>query len=640
MISLRQVTLRRGTEKLIEGLDLRIPAGQRMGIVGRNGTGKSSLFALLLGELSPDTGDVDVPANLDIATVRQEAPAGRQAALDFVLDGDTELRAIQNRLEAAEAEGDGLALAELHGRMAEIDGYAAHARAARLLHGLGFSPETHGAPIDAFSGGWRMRLNLAAALMRRCDVLLLDEPTNHLDLDAVLWLQGYLASHPATLLIISHDRDFLDGVTSHTLHLEHGRATLYNGNYSAFEKMRAEAKLQQQAAFEAQQKRVAELQAFVDRFRAKATKARQAQSKLKQIERMETVEAAHWDTPFSFRFLTPDRLPETLVRVDNAAIGYDDTPLVAGIKLRIVPGDRIAVLGRNGAGKSTVMKMLAGELAPMAGEVQLDRYLNIGYFAQHQLEQLDDAASAATHLQRADPKASEQHIRDFLGGFDFRGDKALDPIGPFSGGEKARLALALVVHEKPNLLLLDEPTNHLDLDMRHALEIALQNYDGAVVLVAHDRHLIDATCEQLWRVDDGHMAPFDGDLNEYAKWLVNQRSNTEGETAPAAAGKAGGGSSDSGRSRRDAAAQRSREKPMRNAMKQAEREMSTLEEKLAALDKELAKPSVYSSRTEAARLSQEQGRLRKQLEAAEAQWMENAEALEAERRDDDASLAS
>jgi ATP-binding cassette subfamily F protein 3 len=628
MIGFNQVTLRRGPRKLLENVNLRLHGGQRVGIVGRNGTGKSSLFSLLLGELTADAGEVDMPAGLDIATVRQETPAGSQPAIDFVLDGDTELRDIQRRLEKAEAEADGNAMGELHARLGEIDGYAATARAARLLHGLGFSPDTHSAPIDAFSGGWRMRLNLAAALMRRCDLLLLDEPTNHLDMDAVFWLQDYLSSHPATLLIISHDRDFLDAIIQQTLHLEHGQANLYSGNYSAFEKMRAEAKLQQQAAFEAQQKRVNELQGFVDRFRAQATKARQAQSKLKQIERMETVEAAHWDTPFSFRFLKPNRLPETLVRVDKAAIGYDGTPLVAGIKLRIVPGDRIAILGRNGAGKSTVMKMLADELGAMHGEIQHDRYINIGYFAQHQLEQLDDNASAATHVQRADPKASEQHIRNFLGGFDFHGDKALEPIGPFSGGEKARLALALVVHAKPNLLLLDEPTNHLDLDMRHALELALQAYDGAVVLVAHDRHLIDATCEQLWRVDDGHIAPFDGDLDDYAKWLTSQRANSEGDTPTAATANSAGKSAGGAQNRRDAAEQRAREKPLRNAIKQSEREMATLEEKLANVEKELAKPSVYGNPTEVARLSQEQGKLRKQLGAAEAQWMENAEALE------------
>lgn len=628
MIAFKDLTLRRGSRKLLENVNVRFQPGQRIGIVGQNGTGKTSLFQLLLGELSADSGEVATPANLDIATVRQHSPAGEQPAIEFVLDGDTELREIEARLARAEAEADGNAMAELHGRMAEIDGYSATARAAKLLHGLGFAPDTHYAPLDSFSGGWRMRLNLAAALMRRCDLLLLDEPTNHLDMDAVFWLQGYLAGHPATLVIISHDRDFLDALITHTLHLEGGHANLYTGNYSAFETMRAEAKLQQQAAYENQQKKLAQLQGFVDRFRAKATKARQAQSKLKQMERMETVEAAHWDTPFSFAFRQPERLPETLLRMDNAQAGYDGVPLISGIKLRIVPGDRLAILGRNGAGKSTIMKLLAGELAPVGGEVQHDKYTRVGYFAQHQLEILDDNASASTHLQRQAPRASEQEIRDFLGSFDFHGDKALEPIAPFSGGEKARLALALVVYDRPSLLLLDEPTNHLDLDMRHALETALAGYTGAVIMIAHDRHLIDATCDQLWRVDDGALAPFDGDLDDYAKWLTRQNTAREGSGKPTKATTDGGSGADS---RRSAATQREKEKPLRRAIKQAEAEMAKLEDKIKTVEKEMAKPSVYGNQTEIARLSQEQGRLRKQLDAAERQWMENAEALEAQK---------
>ncbi|MGB7756702.1 MAG: ATP-binding cassette domain-containing protein [Salinisphaera sp.] len=625
MIAFKHVTLRRGPRKLLEDVDLRLQAGQRVGIVGANGTGKSSLLSMMLGELSPDAGEIDIPPGVEIATVRQHAPAGAQPAIEFVLDGDIELRAIESRLAKAEADNDGNAMAELHGRLAEIDGYAARARAARLLHGLGFAPSTHNAPIDDFSGGWRMRLNLASALMRRCDLLLLDEPTNHLDMDAVFWLQEYLGAHPATLVVISHDRDFLDALATHTLHLEHGKAILYTGNYSRFEMMRAEAKAQQQAAYENQQKKLNQLQGFVDRFRAQATKARQAQSKLKQMERMEKVEAAHWDTPFSFQFLKPDRLPDTLLRVDDADVGYDDAPLVADIKLRLIPGDRLAILGRNGAGKSTVMKLLAGELAPMGGDVQYDKYLNVGYFAQHQLEVLDNSASAAQHLQRQDPKASEQHIRDFLGGFDFRGDKALEPIAPFSGGEKARLALALVVHTKPNLLLLDEPTNHLDLDMRHALETALAGFTGAVVMIAHDRHLIDATCDQLWRVADGSLEPFDGDLDDYAKWISRQNSAREGTDTKKPAATGSGGAAD----RRSSAEQRAKEKPLRNALKKAENEMERLTKQIETVEAELSKPSVYENPTESARLSQEQGRLRKQLDAAEATWMKNAEALDA-----------
>ncbi len=629
MIDFKNVSLRRGPRELIAGLNWRIQPGERIGIVGQNGTGKTSLFQLLLGEIHPDAGDIAGTEGLDIATVRQHEPAGPQPAIEYVLDGDHELRSVEAELSRAEAEGNGTRQAELHGRLAEIDGYAARARAARLLHGLGFAADVHDRPLDSFSGGWRMRLNLAAALMRRCDLLLLDEPTNHLDMDAVFWLQEYLASHPATLLIISHDRDFLDAVTQTTLHLEHRRAYYYSGNYTAFEAMRAEAKAQQQAAYENQQKKLAQLQHFVDRFRAKATKARQAQSKLKQMERMEKVEAAHVDSPFQFEFRQPSRLSDTLIRLDNAAVGYDGQPLVSGIKLRLVPGDRLAILGRNGAGKSTVMKLLAGALEPLDGEVQPDRYLNVGYFAQHQLEQLDSKASALEHLQRAEPNAREQDLRDFLGGFDFHGDKALEPIGPFSGGEKARLALALVVHARPNLLLLDEPTNHLDLDMRHALETALAGYTGAVVMIAHDRHLIDATCEQIWYVSEGHLAPFDGDLDDYRKWLAGQGAAREGGRSKASASLSAANGSDSGHK----ADRRQRVKSLQKTVKQAETEMNRLTREIESVNQELAKPSVYSNPTESARLGQEQSRLKRQLETIEARWLKDAEALESLQKD-------
>ncbi|HLQ84940.1 MAG TPA: ATP-binding cassette domain-containing protein [Salinisphaeraceae bacterium] len=610
--------LRRGPHQLLTDINLTIHGGQRVGIVGRNGTGKTSLFALLLGELGADAGEVHVPAGLTIATVRQSTPSGNQSALDFVLDGDAELRRVQAALAEAEAAADGLAQAELHARMAAIDGYAAHARAARLLHGLGFAPDRHLAPIDSFSGGWRMRLNLAAALMCRSDLLLLDEPTNHLDMDAVLWLQGFLASYGGTLLVISHDRDFLDAVTNHILHLAQGRATLYPGNYSAFEKLRAEQALQQQAAHEAQQKRIAEMQQFIDRFRAKATKARQAQSRIKQIERMQTVAAAHWDTPFHFQFLAPERLPETLLRLDQTAVGYDDQALLSALKLRLAPGDRLAILGRNGAGKSTLMKLLAGVLQPLAGEMQRHRYLRVGYFAQHQLEQLDGQASPLTHLQRLAPQAGEQELRDFLGGFAFRGERALEPVAPFSGGEKARLALAQVVYRRPNLLLLDEPTNHLDLDMRHALEQALQDYSGAVVLIAHDRHLIDATCDQLWRVADGALEPFAGDMDDYARWLQRQNANIEGatHTRPKAAG---------GQPRQQDA---QRDKHLRRQLAKAEQQLTHLEQQLAAIDADLSKPSVYGNPSASARLGQERARLQQRLEATETEWLQHAAALE------------
>ena len=588
MLKIDRVTLRRGPQPLLHDVSLTVHAGQRVGVVGRNGTGKSSLFALLLGELAPDTGEVEVPAALTVATVRQEAPGGDRPAVEYVLAGDGELRRLEADIARAEA-GDG--------------------------------------DSDAFSGGWRMRRNLARALMCRADLLLLDEPTNHLDLDAVLWLQDYLAAYPGTLMVISHDRDFLDAVATHTLHLARRTATLYTGGYSAFEKLLAEQAAHQQAQHEAQQKRLAEMQAFVDRFRAKATKARQAQSRLKQMERMTRTEPAHWDAPFSFRFLAPERLPTWLLRLDGAAVGHDGPALVSGIKLTLAPGDRIALLGRNGAGKSTVMRLLAGELPALDGDMQRDRYLRVGYFAQHQLEQLDAAASPLTHLQRLDPRASEQSLRDFLGGFDFHGDRALEPVAPLSGGEKARLALALVVYRRPNLLLLDEPTNHLDLDMRHALERALQDFEGAMVLVAHDRHLIDATCDDLWRIADGRCKPFDGNLDDYAAWLRAQQANVEGEPDTATA-SARPSARDQ---RREAAERRQRQKPLRDEIKRLEKELAGLERELAEVETALADPAIYERADDrVAELSREQGALRKRLDAAEEAWLEAAERLETE----------
>jgi len=620
MLSFNQVTIRRGPHRLLAGVEGTIHAGQKVGVVGRNGTGKSSLFALIVRALDADAGTVDIAGDLSIASVRQRTPAGRQSALDFVLDGDAELRHLQRRLQQAESDGDNHAIAELHACMAAIDGYAAHARAARLLHGLGFAPATHDNAIDTFSGGWRMRLNLAAALMCRSDLLLLDEPTNHLDLDAVLWLQDYLGRYPGTLLVISHDRDFLDAVTDVTLHLRDGSAAFYSGNYSAFEAMRAAQLVQQQAAHEAQQKRMAQMQRFVDRFRAKATKARQAQSRIKMLERIEKVEAAHQDTPFSFSFTAPERLPDTLLRLENIAVGHDGRALIGNIKLRLAPGDRLVVLGRNGAGKSTLMKLLAGELAPLRGDMQRHRYLRIGYFAQHQLEQLDETASPVEHLLRLDPAAGEQDLRDFLGGFDFRGDRALQPIAPLSGGEKARLALACIVYQRPNLLLLDEPTNHLDLDMRHALQRALRDYPGAMVLIAHDRHLIDATCDQIWRVADGAFEPFNGDLDDYARWLRQQQANIESGTDIA-----------SDTSIPDKPRQQHQHRQRKNAqreMQKAERTMNRLEQDIATLDQRMAEPAVATDPDKASRLATERAAAASRLESAESDWLAAAETLE------------
>ncbi len=529
MLQLDHLSLRRGPRLLIDDASAQIHPGQRVGLTGANGTGKSSLFALILGEFGPDAGSLQLPKDWVIAHVAQHTPADARPAIDYALDGDAELRHIEAQLIEAEQADDGHRLGQLHERMDHIGGYQARARAARLLHGLGFKPGEEERPVSDFSGGWRMRLNLAKALMCRSDLLLLDEPTNHLDLDAVIWLEDWLKRYPGTLLLISHDRDFLDNVVTQVAHIEQGRLTLYTGNYTAFERARAERLANQQAAFEKQQREISHMQAFVDRFRAKATKARQAQSRLKALERMTVIAPAHVDSPFHFAFKPPAKNPRPLLRLDEAAAGYGDTAIFSDARFSLNPGDRVGLLGPNGAGKSTLIKLLAGDLTPLAGERLAAQDLAIGYFAQHQLEQLHPAHSALEHLQQLDPKASEQSLRDFIGGFGFNGDRATCPVAPFSGGEKARLVLALLVYQKPNLLLLDEPTNHLDLEMRLALAEALQDFAGAMVIVSHDRHLLRVTCDQLVLVHGGRVREFDGDLDDYPAWLAQQQRD-----APAA----------------------------------------------------------------------------------------------------------
>src|SRR5512139_440071 len=509
MLRLDRVTLARGANRLLEDASLTVHAGHRIGIVGPNGCGKSTLFALLRGELHPDAGDVTMPPRWTIAHVAQETPAVEAPAIEFVMDGDPELRAVERALREAEqdhaADGhavDGHAIAELHHRLEAIDGYAARARAATLLAGLGFADARHADPVASFSGGWRMRLNLAQALMARSDLLLLDEPTNHLDLDAVMWLEEWLARYPGTLLLILHYRDFIDDVVDGIAHFDGRRLKSDGGNYSDFERERAAQLAVQQAAYEKQQRTIAHLKAFVDRFRAKATKARQAQSRLKALERMEVIAAAHVDSPFSFAFAPARVSAKQLVRLDAATLGYAGAPPVfERLDASLLAGDRIGLLGRNGAGKSTLAKALAGTLPLGAGQRLVAQNLSVGYFAQHQLEQLDPAASPLLHLARIDAGAREQELRDFLGGFDFRGDMVTADVARFSGGEKARLVLAMIVRAKPHLLILDEPTNHLDIEMREALAEALQDFDGALVVVAHDRHLLRATTDSLWLVD-------------------------------------------------------------------------------------------------------------------------------------------
>ena len=630
MLVLNELTLYRGPRLLFEGASLTIFPGHKVGLTGANGVGKSSLFALLRDELKQDAGEFDMPPGWVIAHVAQEMPAVDTPAIDYVMAGDEELVRLSAELRDAEDAHDGARIAALHARIETIDGYTARSRAGRLLHGLGFSGDQENQPVRAFSGGWRMRLNLGRALMCRSDLLLLDEPTNHLDLDAVLWLEDWLRAYPGTLLLISHDRDFLDAVTDHVLHIDHNELKLYNGNYSTFERRRAEQLAGQQAAFEKQQRQIARIRSYVDRFRAKATKARQAQSRLKALERMALITPAHVDTPFNFEFFTPPQLPTPLLQFDRASVGYGARTVVSGIDLSLAPGDRIGLLGANGAGKSTLIKALAGELAPLAGERVESPGLRIGYFAQHQLEQLRAQESPLQHLLRIDPGAPEQSLRDFLGGFGFVGDAALAPVAPFSGGEKARLVLALLVYQRPNLLLLDEPTNHLDLDVRHALDLALQDFTGAVVLVSHDRHLLRTVCDGFILVAEGRAVPFDGDLEDYRQRLMQRHTSRDQD------GRADVEHSAEARKnkRRDEAERRQRLQPLKREAERREKDVLRLESKKASLEQQLADPGLYEAQNKERlrALLSEQTHMLQELAAAEELWLVAHEALEQAER--------
>jgi len=633
MLRIVNLTLARGALRLLEGASLTVHAGHRVGIVGPNGSGKSSLFALLRGELLPEAGSVDLPPRWTIAHVAQETPAVERAALDFVLDGDVELRAVEAALAAEERahHADGHALAELHHQYEEIGGYAARARAAELLAGLGVADARHGDPVASFSGGWRMRLNLAQALAARSDLLLLDEPTNHLDLDAVLWLEDWLKRYAGTLLLVTHDRDFLDAVAQSIVHVDGGKLKHYGGNYSAFERERAAQLALQQAAYAKQQRQIAHLQSFVDRFRAKATKAKQAQSRLKTLERMERIAAAHVDSPFGFEFAPAGTHARQLVRLEHATLRYGAAaPVFESLELSILAGDRIGLLGPNGAGKSTLVKALAGTMPLARGERHVAQNLAIGYFAQHQLEQLDADASALLHLQRIDPLARDQALRDFLGGFDFRGAMADAPVAQFSGGEKARLVLAMIVRRRPQLLILDEPTNHLDIEMREALAEALQDFDGALIVVAHDRHLIAATTDTLLLVNDGRVVPFDGDLDDYRDWVLALRRRGGASDGAERAGDAPGRRSVK---RAEAAARQKRsdaKKPLVAQQAKLEGEMRALEAEKAALDAWLATPDAYAeeAKEKLKPAIERSGEITWELARREAAWLELAEALD------------
>ncbi|HLW04291.1 MAG TPA: ATP-binding cassette domain-containing protein, partial [Azoarcus sp.] len=608
MIQFRKLRLARGARTLFENATLQLHPGWRIGLTGANGSGKSSLFALLRGELQPDQGELELPPGWVVAHVAQETPALEKSAFDYALDGDVELRRIEADLVAAETAHDGERIGELHARLGEIDGYAAPARAAALLDGLGFLQTDFDRPVADFSGGWRMRLNLAQALMCRSDLLLLDEPTNHLDLDTVIWLEQWLNEYRGTLLLISHDRDFLDACVSHVLSIEQQRATLYVGGYSDFERQRGERLAQQQALHERQQREIAHMEDYVRRFRAKATKARQAQSRIKALERMERVAAAHIDSPFSFSFRDAPPAPDPLLVLEEAAAGYDGRTVLADLRLQLRPGERIGLLGRNGAGKSTLIKLLADELALSAGVRTEGKGLAIGYFAQHQLETLRPAESPLQHMLRLDPIAREQDLRDYLGGFAFRGNgeggtetPATAACEAFSGGEKTRLALALLIWRRPNLLLLDEPTNHLDLEMRHALTCALQDFDGAMVLVSHDRALLSATCDRFLLVDDGRVEEFEGDLGDYRDWLAARRA----EIAYAAQ-SAGSGAEKAARKadraqvvadRKERLAER---RPLTKERDQLERRLDSWQKEKTQIDERLADPALYADSDSAA----------------------------------------
>ncbi|MDR5902511.1 ATP-binding cassette domain-containing protein [Halomonas icarae] len=642
MIALRQVSLQRGTQALLEGADLTLHAGHKAGIVGANGAGKSSLFKLLLGELTPDRGEVEMSGGQRIAHMAQEVEALSRSLLDHVLDGHTELRRAEAALAEAREAVDVHREAELHGVIEALDGYSAPARAAQLLVGLGFAQQDLERPLSSFSGGWRMRVNLARTLFMPSDLLLLDEPTNHLDLDALLWLEQWLTRYPGTLLLISHDRDFLDAVCDSIVHFDRRSLVLYRGNYTTFERTRAEKLALQQAEAAKQQARREEIERFVARFRAKATKARAAQSRLKMLERMGDIAVAHADSPFHFSLPAADKTSHPLLVLDEARLGYrpggetPDTERVQldNVRLTLLPGQRIGLLGPNGAGKSTLIKALTGELPLLAGKRIAGEHLKVGYFAQHQLEGLDLVSTPFMHVQRLSPTASDQEIRNFLGGFGFPGDDVFGEVGRFSGGEKARLALALVAWQKPNLLLLDEPTNHLDLEMREALTEALAGFEGTVIIVSHDRHLLRASVDEFWRVADHRVEPFDGDLEDYRLWL---KARLEGERREARGDRqerqleGGVPREDRKASRRAAAELREKLRPLKKQRDRAEQAMEKVQAELAGVEEVLGDAELYTDPARKEELTAtlaRQGELKSRLEDLEAEWLAAEEALE------------
>lgn len=629
MINLSNISLRRGRKVLFENVTLQVHSGQRLGVVGANGSGKSSLFAMLLGDLEADDGDFCLDAADRIAHVAQQSPDTIDTAVDYVMDGDEELRELQGLISAGEADARQPDLHLLYERMEAIDGFTARARAAKLLHGLGFAADEFEKPVNAFSGGWRMRLNLARALMCRSDVLLLDEPTNHLDLPAILWLERWLKRYEGILLIVSHDRDFLDQVCTRIAHIENESVQLFTGNYSQFETLRAEQLAQQQAMYSRQQKDIKHIQSYVDRFRYKASKARQAQSRLKMLERMQKIAPAHVDSPFRFHFLEAEKQPQHLLGLTDATAGYGDSVILQGVDLHLSAGDRIGLLGVNGAGKSTLVKALSTGDTLLDGERVLSKDTKIGYFAQHQLELLDPEQSPIDHLRDYAPDDREQDHRNYLGRFGFAGERIFEPVAPFSGGEKARLVLALMIRQQPNLLLLDEPTNHLDLEMRQALSVALIEYSGALVVISHDRHLLRSVCDELLIVHDGVVERFTLSLDDYPRWLRDR------ELAADAASSKNGSKTEASVSRKqlrqEQAERRQRLKPLLDAVRQVENQLKVERAKLAEFDRLLTDESLYTDPDrvqEVRQLVEDQAAAKTCIESLEWNWLEASEALE------------
>ncbi len=629
MLALSNISLRRGRKVLVEGVSFQIHAGQRMGVIGANGSGKSSLFAMLLGELEAEDGELALDPKAEIAHVAQESPHGNCSAVDYVMDGDRELRTVQAAIAEGEAAADKPDLHLLYERMEAIEGFTAESRASRLLHGLGFAAEEYTKPVLEFSGGWRMRLNLARALMCRSDILLLDEPTNHLDLPAILWLERWLKRYEGILLVVSHDRDFLDQICTRIAHIENETISLFTGNYSQFETLRAQQLAQQQAMYARQQKQIKHIQSFVDRFRYKASKARQAQSRIKMLERMQQIAPAHVDSPFRFHFIEPQKQPQHLLGLTDAAVGYGENVILDNIDLNLIAGDRIGLLGVNGAGKSTLVKALSTGSTLLKGERILSKDTKIGYFAQHQLELLRPEHSPIDHLRDYAPDDREQDHRNYLGRFGFSGERIFEPVAPFSGGEKARLVLALMIRQGPNLLLLDEPTNHLDLEMRQALSVALIEYTGALVVISHDRHLLRSVCDELLIVHDGIVDQFNRSLDEYPAWLREQEKMSEQAAAKWQNGPAR--TVNKKQQRQEQAQRRQRLKPLYDRVRDVETELAENRSRLTELEARLADESIYldaSRKDELTQLVQDQAAAKSAIESLEWEWIEASENLE------------